>query len=83
MVGARIVFTEPSVDESVVRGLVVDPQEKEFSGLEIGLEFERDEFEGNSVERERLWFGCNCSRGRVHLASIIVQRVFIDKRCCC
>jgi hypothetical protein len=33
MVGARVVFAEPSVDQGVVRGLVVDPQEEELSGL--------------------------------------------------
>jgi hypothetical protein len=83
MVRAGIVFAEPSVDESVVRGLVVDPQEKELSWLEVGLEFEHDGFEGDSVRGERFGFGCNCSGGRAHLASIIARRVFIDERCCC
>jgi hypothetical protein len=83
MVGAGIVFAEPSVDESMVRGLVIDPQEKELLWLEVGLEFKCDGFEGDSVGRERLGFGCNCLRERAHLTSIIACRVFIDERCRC
>jgi hypothetical protein len=52
MVRAGVVFAEPSVDESVVEGLVVDPQEKELPRLEVGLELEGDGFEGDSVKRE-------------------------------
>jgi hypothetical protein len=33
MIGAGIVFAKPSVDKGVVRGLVVDPKEKELAGL--------------------------------------------------
>jgi hypothetical protein len=33
--------------------LVVDPQEKELPRLEIGLEFESGESEGDGVGRER------------------------------
>jgi hypothetical protein len=41
VIGARVVFAEPSMDQGVVGRLVVDPQEEELSGLEIGLELER------------------------------------------
>jgi hypothetical protein len=33
MVGARVVFAEPGVDQDVVRRLVIDKQEEELSGL--------------------------------------------------
>jgi hypothetical protein len=51
MVGARVVFAEPDMDQGVVGGLVVDPQEKELSGLQVRLklkhsELERDGFSG-------------------------------------
>jgi hypothetical protein len=49
VVRAGVVFAEPSVDESVVRGLVIDPQEEELLGLEVGLGFKSDNFEGDSV----------------------------------
>jgi hypothetical protein len=54
MVGAGIVFAEPSVDEGVVGWLVVDPQEEELLWLEVGLEFEHNRLEGDSAGRE-LW----------------------------
>jgi hypothetical protein len=38
MIGARVVFAEPGVDQGVVGRLVVDPQEEELSGLQVGLE---------------------------------------------
>jgi hypothetical protein len=79
MVGVGIVFAEPSMDVSVVGWLVVDPQKEELSRLEVGLEFERDRLEGDSVGRESFGFGCDCSRGRVHLASAFVHRVFMDE----
>jgi hypothetical protein len=49
MIRAEIAFAEPGVDGSVVGGLVVDPQEEELSWLEVGLKFEGDSFEGDSV----------------------------------
>jgi hypothetical protein len=52
MVGTGVVFAKPSVDEGVVRGLVVDPQKEELSRLEVGLELKGDDFEGNSVGSE-------------------------------
>jgi hypothetical protein len=54
VIGTGVVFTEPSVDESVVGGLVIDPQEEELSGLEVGLELEGNNFKGNSADRQ--WF---------------------------
>jgi hypothetical protein len=45
MVGARVVFAEPDVDQGVVGGLVVDPQEEELLGLQVGLKLERSELE--------------------------------------
>jgi hypothetical protein len=45
VIGAGIVFTEPSMDQGMVRRLVVDPQEKELLGLQVGLELESGEFE--------------------------------------
>jgi hypothetical protein len=45
MVGARIVFTEPGMNQGMVGRLVVDPQKEELSGLQIRLELERSEFE--------------------------------------
>jgi hypothetical protein len=49
MVGAGIVFAEPSVDESVVGRLIVDPQEEELSRLKVGLELKGDDLEGSSA----------------------------------
>jgi hypothetical protein len=49
MVRAGVVLVEPSVDEGVVGRLVVDPQEKELPGLEVGLELEGDNFERDGV----------------------------------
>jgi hypothetical protein len=71
------------MDESMVGGLVVDPQEKELSWLEVGLELKGDDFEGDSVGGKGLWFSCNCSGWRMHPASAIAHRVFIDEQCCC
>jgi hypothetical protein len=61
VIRAGVVFAEPSVDESMVGGLVVDPQEEELSWLEVRLEFKGDDSERDSVGGEGLWFGCNCS----------------------
>jgi hypothetical protein len=52
-------------------------------GLEVGLELEGDNFERDSVGRERLWLGSDCLEKRAHVASTIVCTVFMDKRCCC
>jgi hypothetical protein len=51
MVGAGVVFAEPSVDQGVVGRLVVDPQEKELSGLQVRLEFEHNELERGGFSR--------------------------------
>jgi hypothetical protein len=45
MIGAGIVLAELSVDESVVRRLVIGPQEEELSLLKVGLKLEGDDFE--------------------------------------
>jgi hypothetical protein len=45
MIGAGVVFAEPSMDQDVVGRLVVDPQEKELSGLQVRLELERNRLE--------------------------------------
>jgi hypothetical protein len=81
MVGARVVFTEPSVDGGVVGRLVIDPQKEELSRLQVGLKLEGDGFEGDSVNGEGLRFSSNCSRERAHLASVIVLKAFIDEWC--
>jgi hypothetical protein len=52
MVRAGVVFAEPSVDESMVSGLVVSPQEEELLRLEVRLELESDGSEGDSVRRK-------------------------------
>jgi hypothetical protein len=44
VIGARVVFTEPGVNEGVIRQLVIDPKEEELSRLEVGLEFKGDDF---------------------------------------
>jgi hypothetical protein len=49
VIGTRVVFTEPSVDEGMVGRLVVDPQEEELSGLKVGLELKGDDFEGGGT----------------------------------
>jgi hypothetical protein len=49
MVGAGIVLAEPSMDEGVVRGLIVDPQKEELLRLEIGLELKGNNSEGSSA----------------------------------
>jgi hypothetical protein len=54
VVRAGVVLAEPSMDEGVVGRLVVDPQEEELLGLEVGLELEGDNFEGDGIGRE--WF---------------------------
>jgi hypothetical protein len=54
VIGAGVVFAEPSMDQGVVGQLVVDPQEEELPRLEIGLEFESGDPERNGVGRERL-----------------------------
>jgi hypothetical protein len=48
MVRARVVLAKVGVRKGVVWRLVVDPQEEELAGLQMGLEFERDDFEGTS-----------------------------------
>jgi hypothetical protein len=52
MVGTRVVFAEPSVDEGVVRRLVVDPQKEELSRLEVGLKLEDGDFKWDGIGRE-------------------------------
>jgi hypothetical protein len=52
VIGTGIVFAKPSVDESMVGGLVVDPQKEELLWLKVGLKLEGDRFEGDSVRRE-------------------------------
>jgi hypothetical protein len=44
MVGARVVFAEPGVDQGVVRRLIIDPQEEELLRLQVGLELKSGEF---------------------------------------
>jgi hypothetical protein len=51
VIGTGVVFAEPSVDEGVVRRLVVDPQEEELPRLEVGLELKNGDLEGNGVGR--------------------------------
>jgi hypothetical protein len=51
VVWARVVFAKLSVDEGVVRGLVIDPKEKELSWLKAGLELEVNDFEGDCLCR--------------------------------
>jgi hypothetical protein len=51
MIGTGVVFAEPSVDEGMVRGLVVDPQEEELLRLEIGLKLEDGDLEQDGVGR--------------------------------
>jgi hypothetical protein len=82
VIGTGVVFAEPSVDDGVVRRLVVDPQKEELLGLQVGLELEGDGFEGDSVNGEGLQLGSDCLGERVHLASIIVLKAFIDEQCC-
>jgi hypothetical protein len=45
VVWARVVFAEVGVDQSVIRGLVIDPQEEELSWLQVRLELEGGDFE--------------------------------------
>jgi hypothetical protein len=78
VVRARVVLAEVGMHKGVVQRLVVDPQEEELAGLQMGLELEGDDFKGDSFWGEWFRFGCDCSRERVHLALIIVRRVFID-----
>jgi hypothetical protein len=52
MIGTGVVFAEVCVDEGMVRRLVVDPQEKELSQLEVGLELKGDDSEGNCARGE-------------------------------
>jgi hypothetical protein len=54
VIGTGVVFAKPSVDKGVVGRLVVDPQKEELLGLEVRLELEGDNFEGDGVRRERL-----------------------------
>jgi hypothetical protein len=49
MVGARVVFAEPGVDQGVARQLVVNPQEEGLSRLQVGLELKSDEPERGSL----------------------------------
>jgi hypothetical protein len=53
VIGTGVVFAEPGVNESVVRRLIIDPQEEELLRLEIGLELKGDDFEGDSIRGER------------------------------
>jgi hypothetical protein len=52
VIGAGVVFAESSVDESMVRRLIIDPQKEELSRLEVRLELKGDDFEGSSAGRE-------------------------------
>jgi hypothetical protein len=54
MVGARVVFAEPSVDEGMVRRLVVDPQKEELLGLEVRLKLKDGDLEWDGVSGKRL-----------------------------
>jgi hypothetical protein len=45
VVGAGVVFAEPSVDKGVVGWLIIDPEEEELSWLEVGLKLEGDDLE--------------------------------------
>jgi hypothetical protein len=74
-----VVFVEPDVNESVVEGLVIDPQKEELSQLKVGLELEVDNLEWGRAWNERLWFGCDRLGERVHLALTITHMVFIDR----
>jgi hypothetical protein len=49
VIGAGIVLAEPSVDESMIRGLIIDPQKEELAWLEVGLELKFDDFKGGSA----------------------------------
>jgi hypothetical protein len=60
VIRARVIFAKPGVDEGVIRGLIVDPQEKELSWLEVRLELKGDNLERGRLGGEGLWFGCNC-----------------------
>jgi hypothetical protein len=64
VVRARVVLAEVGVHKGVVQRLVIDPQEEELAGLQIGLELKRDDFEGGSFQGERFRFSCDCSRER-------------------
>jgi hypothetical protein len=48
MVGAGVIFAEVCMHEGVVWGLVIDPEEEKLSWLQVGLEFERSDFKGDS-----------------------------------
>jgi hypothetical protein len=74
MVGARVVFAEPGVDQGMVRRLIVDPQE-ELSQLQVGLELKSSEFERGGFGGQVFRFGCNCSGERAHLVFAIIRRV--------
>jgi hypothetical protein len=54
VIGAGVVFAEPSVDEGVVRRLVVSPQEEELSGLKVGLKLKVDDFKRDGIRGEWL-----------------------------
>jgi hypothetical protein len=47
VVGAGVVFAKVRVYKGVVRGLVIDPQKEELSRLQVRLEFERSDLEGD------------------------------------
>jgi hypothetical protein len=81
VVRAGVIFAEVGVDEGMVRGLVIDPEEEELSWLEVGLELEGDDFESDGAGRERLWFGCDCSGESVHLAMLMLYEAFKDQWC--
>jgi hypothetical protein len=81
VIRAGVIFAEVGVDKSVVRGLVIDPEEEELPWLEVGLKFEGNDFESSGASGERLRFGCNCLGKRVHLALLITHMAFIDRWC--
>jgi hypothetical protein len=46
VVRARVVLAEVGVYKGVVQGLVVDPQEEELAGLQMGLELKGNDSKG-------------------------------------
>jgi hypothetical protein len=80
VIGARIVLAEVGVDESVVRWLIIDPEEKELSRLKVELKFKGNLSKGDSISGEGLWFGCSGLGESAHLTLVIILRVFMVER---
>jgi hypothetical protein len=78
VVRAGVILAEPSVDQGVVGGLVVNLEEKELSWLEIRLKLKSNDFERNCLHRKGLRFGHDCSGERVHLVMLDTGGVFIE-----